>query len=221
MKTMEFPGLCVAVKRNPRARRLVLRVKPEEVSVTVPPGAADADVMRFVFGRRRWIEGKLDFFRSLDGPRPCVNPVHGDTVWLFGEPCDLVAVNGDSSPFMRGREIICGENRLGTRLHHWLDERLLEEVTRFAEAASSLCPSRIRLGNAVSRWGSCSRAGVVMLNRRLVHAPSFVVEYVTLHELVHLRHRNHSRGFHKDLKALGADTEGARKWLRTQGLLLL
>jgi predicted metal-dependent hydrolase len=48
--------------------------------------------------------------------------------------------------------------------------------------------SRVTVRNQKSRWGSCSRRGTVSLNWRLIQTPSFVRDYIILHELAHRRH---------------------------------
>lgn len=65
-----------------------------------------------------------------------------------------------------------------------------------------------------SRWGSCSPAGRISLNWRLVLAPPSVRDYVLLHELTHLAEANHSRRFWQKLEAVCPWHREARAWLR-------
>ena len=60
-----------------------------------------------------------------------------------------------------------------------------------------------------------------MINRTLVHAPPRVIEYVVVHELVHLRHRNHSKSFWKVVESFIGDLKPSRQWLRLQGAYLV
>jgi hypothetical protein len=67
-----------------------------------------------------------------------------------------------------------------------------------------------------SRWGSCSPAGRISLNWRLVQVPVLVRDYVLLHELTHLAVSNHSPKFWKALEAMCPWHREARAWLRAR-----
>ncbi|MBR4877125.1 MAG: M48 family metallopeptidase, partial [Rhodocyclaceae bacterium] len=69
-----------------------------------------------------------------------------------------------------------------------------------------------------SRWGSLSPAGQMTLNARLVQAPRPCIEYVIVHELCHLAHKNHSAAFFALLEQTLPDWQ-ARKQRLEQALL--
>lgn len=68
--------------------------------------------------------------------------------------------------------------------------------------------------------GSCSRRGTVSLNWRLIQTPSFVRDYIILHELAHRRHMNHSNKFWQEVKRLCPDYLLAERWLKQNAKLL-
>lgn len=66
-----------------------------------------------------------------------------------------------------------------------------------------------------SRWGSCHCAkGVIVMNTALAAVPEELLDYVTLHELVHFLHPNHGKGFYAVLGRLMPDYAARRKRLR-------
>jgi len=74
----------------------------------------------------------------------------------------------------------------------------------------------IRFKLTRSLWGSCSSTGNITLNKRLIHCPLAVVEYVVIHELVHLREANHSERFWNIVKEFCPEYQSLRKVLRSR-----
>ena len=72
--------------------------------------------------------------------------------------------------------------------------RLPERVAAWRSKADVQMP-RIIVSNQQKRWGSCDRNGTIRLNWRIIQAPMRLVDYVVVHELVHLRHRGHGRDY--------------------------
>jgi predicted metal-dependent hydrolase len=102
-----------------------------------------------------------------------------------------------------------GDDALRTRAVRELPRRLLELA-----AAHGLAVARVSVRNQRSRWGSCSRAGHICLNWRLVAMPPAVRDYVMIHELMHLRRLDHSPRFWKLVAAACPNYQTYRAWLR-------
>ena len=97
---------------------------------------------------------------------------------------------------------------------------LAAELRRLA-GVHGLQVSKISVRNQRWRWGSCSPSGHICLNWRLMLLPDFVKEYVLIHELMHLKRLDHSRTFWRLVAQACPDYQRARKWLRTDGRLIL
>ncbi len=76
---------------------------------------------------------------------------------------------------------------------------------------------RITIREQKTRWGSCSAAGNLNFNWRLILAPEPVLDYVVIHELAHRREMNHSKAFYDVVESVLPDYKEARKWLRQNG----
>lgn len=111
----------------------------------------------------------------------------------------------------RPREVLPPEmvDALRLQAKRDLPARLLELAAQF-----SLIVSRITIRNQRWRWGSCSRAGHISLNWRLITMPGWVRDYVLIHELMHLRRMDHSPVFWKHVAGACPNYEEARAWLR-------
>lgn len=222
-------GMTYRLRYSRRAKRLRLQVVPGEVWVTAPPGATIAVIDEFIRNRDKWLKDKLACFASVVPPLIPSDYTDGSEVSVFGEKAVLQLSETASGieEFIQRNGVLyaclpAGSNLTST-VRRWLDKRLLGYVNEIVEEYSrlGLVSSRIRLGKARTRWGSCSPHGVIMINRRLVHAPLRVVEYVVVHELVHLRHRNHSKKFWKAVEDILGDVKPQKQWLRLQGAYLL
>jgi len=77
--------------------------------------------------------------------------------------------------------------------------------------------TRVSVRDQRTRWGSCSTAGRVCLNWRLVLMPGWVADYVMIHELMHVRRMDHSPRFWMLVAVACPDYRAARQWLRAHG----
>ena len=74
------------------------------------------------------------------------------------------------------------------------------------------------LSSAGTRWGSCTVAGNIRLNWKLVHYPLALLDYVVVHELAHLREMNHSPRFWAVVGEVFPDYDGAKAALRKRSI---
>jgi predicted metal-dependent hydrolase len=81
-------------------------------------------------------------------------------------------------------------------------------------------PKSVRISDARQRWGSCTSTGGLNFSWRLIQAPLEIVDYVIVHELVHLKQHDHSRKFWNKVREIMPDYEERRKWLRENERLL-
>ena len=95
-------------------------------------------------------------------------------------------------------------------------ERLDREVERWARAMS-LNPTRVLIRDQRRRWGSCSHDGTLRFNWRIVMAPPAIIDYLVVHELLHLRIKNHSASYWAEFARLMPDCKARRRLLRGMG----
>ena len=90
---------------------------------------------------------------------------------------------------------------------------LAERADHYARRLQ-LFPKGIKITGAQSRWGSCSRDNRLCFSWRIVMAPLKVLDYVLIHELVHIKEKNHSAKFWNYLGSIMPDYKKHRRWLR-------
>lgn len=89
---------------------------------------------------------------------------------------------------------------------------LIKRVNHYAEKLG-IFPSKINIKKMQTRWGSASKDNVINLNEFLLKAPKDSIDYVILHEICHLRFRNHSHNFWKLIRKLMPNYEEGKRWL--------
>jgi predicted metal-dependent hydrolase len=108
------------------------------------------------------------------------------------------------------------DHLVASELQHWLKQRARRDVKETATNYGNrfgLFPQSIRVSDFTHGWGSCGAEGNILINWQLIFAPKKVLDYVVLHELVHLRHRSHRAEFWALLGQIAPDFQASRSWL--------
>ncbi len=100
-------------------------------------------------------------------------------------------------------------------------EKIIKHRVEYYADIYNLKYTKIKISNAKTRWGSCSYNGNININWRLIMAPVEVLDYVIVHELVHLKIDNHSKNFWQNVEMIYPDYKKAKKWLKDNAHLLL
>jgi predicted metal-dependent hydrolase len=223
LRTPDLPP--VEFVRMPRARRYILRVRPDgRLRLTVPRGGSRAEGLRFIEKQRAWIEQERRRLASSESSRPWTT---GTPILLRGRQETIVVTpSGGTATVTYGDRTIripCGVPDVRPFVEQDLRELAREAlVARLGEMATvhQFVVGRVSIRDQRSRWGSCSPNGSIALNFRLVQMPPAVCDYILLHELVHLRQQNHSRRFWRMVEAACPSFREAEHWLKTEGRLL-
>jgi predicted metal-dependent hydrolase len=215
--------------RNPRARRYIIRVRPDAiVRVTIPRGGSQRGAAEFVARHTHWIDAQLTRLTRAAG-HASAPLAAGDLVPVRGVPTAVTV-----EPAARGRMKVrlgdapaclapaASDVRLAvTAALRALAQRELPGRLLVLASQHGLAVSRVTIRNQRTRWGSCATTGAISLNWRLVQMPPEVRDYVLVHELMHLREPNHSRRFWRHVARACPWHLKAREWLRREGKALL
>lgn len=210
-------GAPVAIRVNPRARRLFLRIDAtvRQVELVLPRGVAAEHGIRFLDTQRGWIAARL---AALPQPVPfsegAVVPVLGapHVIRRAESPLGPPVAIGDGEIRVRGDPA-----HLARRVRDHLVRLARQELGRRArEVAAQIGKpvARITVRDTKSRWGSCSSSGALSFSWRLVLAPEAIVDYVVAHEVAHLVEMNHGPRFWRLVRTLNGDAAASRAWLK-------
>jgi predicted metal-dependent hydrolase len=212
--------------RNLRARRYVLRLRPDGVArVTIPRGGSAGAAHDFAKRNQPWLERQLQ--RQAARPNHPRQWLIGTEILVHGGPVKPEAGLDGAGDHVRfdgqAVKVADGATDLRPAIERHLRRLAARELPpRVLELAAQhqLTVCRVTVRNQRSRWGSCSRRGTISLNWRLIQTPDFVRDYILLHELMHLREMNHSPRFWREVERVCPDYETAERWLKQHASLL-
>ncbi len=206
-ETIRLGDIVIAVTRKD-VKHVHLSVYPPRGRVTlVAPASTRLEVARaYAISKLSWIRAQRTTLRgqARETPRRFVTR---ESHFLWGRRYLLCVLEDDRKPAVRlDHHRITLTVRPGTNrarraeiLHEW-HKRLLHDVVpmliRKWEARLGVSVSHYYLQRMKTKWGSCSsRKGTIRLNTELVKKPKDLLEYVVVHEMVHLREATHSERF--------------------------
>jgi predicted metal-dependent hydrolase len=212
-------GLPVPIEVRPVRGARRLRLRYDEVrgvlKLTCPMRTSRRSALAWALDQRDWIDAQVARAMPAEPFAPgAVIPIAGrDTrlVWAKDEP---------RAPRLADDELRCGGPSEGfaRRIELFLKRLALDTMSREAAefaAAAGVEVHKVSIGDAASRWGSCSSQGRIRLSWRLILATPQARRYVVAHEVAHLIHLNHGPEF-KALEArlFGTGLAAAKASLR-------
>ena len=92
-------------------------------------------------------------------------------------------------------------------------EVLPPKVEKYA-ALMGVVPTGVKITGAEKRFGSCSGKNSLCFSWRLMRYPEAAIDYVVVHELAHIKHKNHGKEFYKFIESVLPDYKEREKLLR-------
>lgn len=208
------------VVRHPTARRVRLSIDPASgrARLVLPRRAALKPALA-------WARGKADWIAEQQARLPSARPYAPGMVLTVADRVLTI----DWQPGSRRRIEVVGDalslsgplDTLPRRVETWLKRTALDQLaddTAYYAAKAGVSVTKVAIGDARGRWGSCAVDGVIRYSWRLILAPAWVRRATVAHEVAHRVHMNHSPAFHALVAQLyDGDPMPARAWLRTHG----
>ena len=214
-----------------RARRYRVMVGPGGVEMVTPEGVSQAQAELFLKQHAEWVLTQLERVEKLESkhrpPNAAMADIHSGMIFLEGKP---VRLDFRKDPKLKTRlrvEEIPGCLRIRTpktgregaeaALESFLRKKAAQLITgrvTIKAGEMGLNPGQVTIRSQKTRWGSCSSRGTLSFNWRLVMVPLDVLDYVVIHELIHIGEHNHSKRFWEKVAALEPRYKDHRRWLK-------
>ncbi|MCJ8322055.1 MAG: M48 family metallopeptidase [Colwellia sp.] len=221
--------------RSARRKTLSLQVKQGEIIVRAPVFLSDKQIHGFVTEKSGWLNSKLEQQKSQFLP-PVLTFTQDSFLWINGakkklnitfQPIAQVLNLKDEIRVvlpLRSRhqqsQLSCEEltkKKIKKQLEGWFKSQANSYISnRLPELSlqTNLVPKSFKIRQYKARWGSCNNRDELSFNYLLMMAPCWVVDYVIIHELCHLRYLNHSKEFWQLVAHHYPEFQQAKVWLK-------
>lgn len=187
-------------------KTLGITVTPElDVLVTAPKGSDENSINEKILKRAPWIIKQQNHFLAYFPKTPPRKYINGETHLYLGRQYRLKIIKGEfESVKLKGKFLIVTITQASNVKQLVKEWYLKHAKVKFKEISNfqiqkfskfNISPSKVELREMSLRWGSCTGKGKIILNPELIKAPKGCIEYVIVHELCHLKYRDHSKKF--------------------------
>jgi predicted metal-dependent hydrolase len=214
------------LKRSRKRRKTIsLQISNNsEVTICAPHFTPAGEINRFVREKQNWIQRTIRKQTSL---RPKEKEyITGELFYYLGEtfPLEVFFEEGARKGlvFWRGQFYLNSPDAAVDGMSFfisWYKKKAREYLSNRVEVFSrqlSLQPRQVKITSAGQRWGSCSEDNNLSLSFRLIMAPPAVIDYVVVHELMHIREKSHSSRFWKLIEVVMPEYKIHRHWLKEE-----
>lgn len=218
-----------------KRKSIGITISPEKgVQVSAPSWVGKAQIEEILKQKAHWIYKKLQLIEDMKSQKAERKFISGEVFPLLGKDLNLEVLYKAGT---KNTTVVPGVERLFVVLPSGLSDdkqeaRIREALTGwFMEQAASIIrkrmdiyadrlnvkPAKLLLKSQKTRWGSCTRDNKININWKIVSAPLDIVDYLVVHELAHIRVKNHSKTYWELVESILPDYRERRKWLKANG----
>lgn len=230
--TFRFKGLpeIIAISSHKRKRTISLTVKRSgHVFVRFPHETDLKEVEEFVSSKKAWILQKLEAAKQRGMGYQSTGFFDGKKIPFLGEHFHLRLSETQNAGRTKnlsftGDEFILPEKLKGTGknlLVSWYKKAAMDILAKTVERYRHIvnaCPSAVKVSFARKRWGSCSAQNTLNFSWRIAMLPQEIIDYIVVHELAHLKQKNHGPLFWKTVGRAINDYKIRNEWLKDNSL---
>jgi len=214
------------VRRSPRRRTLEITVERDGTLVLrVPEACPPQRLENFARDRELWVQTRLAEREPL---APAARPreyVSGESFFYLGREHRLVLVEDrEASPLrLRGSQFKLRRDQAHRGRFYFIRwytrnaKAWLRRCVRAWQDRLEVKPTAVEVQDLGNRWGSCGTGGRLNFHWKTILLPPTAVEYVVVHEMVHLLVPDHSRDFWTRLERAMPDWRSRKDWLAREG----
>ena len=233
MERGKIDSLEYSLRRSNRKSMGIAIERDGAIIVTVPHQAKFNEIEKFVSEKKIWIYQKLAKKKTLNREKPRREFVNGQGFLYLGKSYRLKLIDNGKMKSARSPNVTVlrlwhgyfelAESEKANARNHFISwyrkqikEQLKARIPRY-DKRIGVTVKDTRILDLGHRWASCGRNGVINFNWRSVMAPVWVLDYILVHEMVHLIERGHTDRFWRLVSRVIPDYEEHALWLNENG----
>ena len=205
-------------------------------TVKAPKGMSKEEIIKNLHRKEKWIINNLDKMSNILKNETIKEFVSGEKFLLRGRRYPLKVLKSKNklpslefkkSKFFATVPPQLEEKQYGIllrplfikfykqRAEKIINERIKKYLPYFKKEPKNIIVTELK-----NKWGSCSKNNQIRYNWRIILAKTSIIDYVIVHELSHMAHKNHSDKFWKEVQRILPDYEKRKDWLRENSEVL-
>lgn len=217
------------LKRSRKRRKTIsLQItKQADVIVLAPYFTPAGEIKSFIEQKYEWIQKNIQWQKEQNFHNEEKLFISGEYFYYLGTSYPLEVFFQQNLPaglvFWSSRFYLnCKDGPLQRKSYfiEWYKTKAREYFLRRVNDLGGklkLLPRNIRITSALTRWGSCSAENDLAFSFRLMMATPAAIDYVIVHELMHIREKNHSAQFWQLVETAWPEYKLHRRWLKENG----
>lgn len=214
-----------------KRKTMSLEIKRDGIiNVIAPNGLDKTFIVDKVKNKSDWIIKKLDEIEVLDNNRYIRSYESGDIFLYLGNEyileilVDKITIG--TSVSLENNKLIVRSNSnnkdvIQRALKNWYTDETLgivKERINYYKLFFEDTVTSIKIKDQKSRWASCTYKNEILFNLRCSMMPIQIIDYIVVHEMCHMEHRNHSKDFYLAVERILPDYKERVKWLKNNGV---
>lgn len=203
---------------------------PDKIVVIAPPGTSEEIILTKVKQKASWLVQKMFTFRNMQTQKITREFVNGESFMYLGRNYSMQiiideAIKQPQVKLFRGKFYVTipikDEELIKASMENWYRNKAkeqIEERIKYYQVYLDKKPTKIKIKDQKKRWGSCTSHDELLFNWRCVLAKVHALDYIIVHELCHMYHKDHSKAFWDLVGSIMPDYEIRKDWLKNNGI---